>query len=152
MQKSRSLIDELINERRIEEFRENIQDALRLSAEDPKFRRVAGRAYVSLAGTWRFSHSQAARFLSISEDDYQAWLGEDFDRLGEVELEKISCLLGIYKYLGRLYSGQVDRIDKWLKRDNSGPLYSGRCPYELLVGADADIFHLVRRDVAAHTV
>ncbi len=148
----RSLVDELIAERRVEEFRENIGDKLRLDAGNPEFRRVAGNAFAAMAGEWGLSAVEAAALLSASDREYQKWIAGDFAHVDTEHLEKISCLMGIYRYLATLYSGHFDRVGAWLKRKNAGVLYGGKTPYDLLVGAEANAFHLVRRDLAASTV
>ncbi len=151
MIESQSLVDELIKERRIEEFRENIQDALRLGAEEVKFRRLAARAYIGLAGIWVLDQSDAATLLNLSDQDYQDWQEGEFTDLGVDHLEKISCLLGIYRYLFTLYSGHTDRVSAWLCRSNAGVLIAGNTPYEILAGARVEVFHLVRRKLAGAT-
>lgn len=148
----RSLVDELIVERRIEEFRGNIDEALRLRADDPNFRRVAGRAYLVMASEWGLTPTEAAELLSTTKNDVENWIAGDYSSVDTEHLEKISCLMGIYKYLSTLYSGHFDRVGKWLRQKNECELYAKATPYDLLAGANASVFHLVRRDVAAWTV
>lgn len=120
-----SLADELISDRRIEEFRENIQDALSVMNSQPKFGRVAAHAYISLANILNLTVTDAARLLDISESGYAAWKCGQTLGLGVDELEKISCLMGIYKYLMTLYSGNVDRVSIWFSRANRGAIFDG---------------------------
>lgn len=147
-----SLVDELISGRRIEEIRENIQDALNAMNSRPKFGRIAAHAYTSLADIWSLTPTNAARLLDISESDYAAWKCGQILCLGVDELEKISCLMGIYKYLMTLSSGNVNRVSIWIFRSNRGAIFNGKTPYELLAGTRAEVFHLVQRDLAAATV
>lgn len=151
MTRKSPLVDKLIADRRLEEFRENIKAGTELMADQTKFQRVAAHAYVGLAKIWHLPDDKAASLLDVSNETYTAFLKEDAARLGAVELEKISCLLGIYKYLATLYSGHFDRVGAWLLKPNNGHLFGRKTPYELLNGADCRVFHVVRREVAART-
>lgn len=146
------LSEELIEERMLEQHREDIEGGFQLMADKPKFCRVAARSYISLAGVWGLRQTQAAHFLSIDEDEYRRWIDEDYDRLAPDHLEKISCLLGIYRYLMALYSGHQDRVERWLNQDNDGCVYGGKPPFQLLDGADVSVFYKVRRDLAGATI
>ncbi len=148
----RILVDELIAERRIEELRGNVSDLLVQFLGRPESRNIAARIYVKLVERWALSTTDAARLIDISTGEYQSWLKGDAENLDVVELEKIQCLVGIYRYLTTLYSGHMDRVERWLCRKNHGDLYRGSSPYELLVGATPNVFYLVRQQLAAQTV
>lgn len=68
---TRSLVDEFIRESRTEEFRQYVEDGIRLMADEPTFRCTAGHAYVSLASLWGLTQHLAAMLLGISDPDYQ---------------------------------------------------------------------------------
>ena len=117
-----------------------------------KVRDTAARVYIQLAERWALSSKEAAEFIGIANHNYRAWLRGDVESLDVVEIEKISCLLGIYRHLTTLYSGHMDRVDRWLRRQNDGDLYAGNSPYDLLLGASPNVFLLVRQQLAAETV
>ena len=146
------LVDELIAECRIEELRECIKGGIDLASENPRFRRVAGRLFIGMVSIWGLSHSQVAELLGVSPAIYGQWENNEFSSINSELIEKISCLIGICKYLDTLYSGKVDRIGRWLSTRNSGAVFDGKSPFELLAGSDPSVFHLVRRTVAAMTV
>ncbi len=146
------LSEELIEERMLEQYREDIDKGFELLADKPKFRRVAGRAYVALCGSWNLSRLQAVNLLGLTDKEYEKWLDEDHDGVGPEHLEKISCLLGTYRYLMTLYSGQRHRGERWLKSVSGAKPYAGNSPLDLLSGSDSSIFRLVRRDLAGKTV
>lgn len=152
MRKRTSLADELIGDRQIEEFRFAIRTDVRSMIDEPRVRRVAARVYTRLAEAWGLSDSMTANLILIRECDVRAWQSGDPAGLDADELEKISCLLGIYRNLATLYSGHMDRVDHWLLRDNRGPLFEGKAPFDLLSGASANVYHSVRREVAGATV
>ncbi|MXW47997.1 MAG: DUF2384 domain-containing protein, partial [Gammaproteobacteria bacterium] len=55
-------------------------------------------------------------------------------------LERISYILGIYKYLQILLPDQK-LADEWVKRPNSAPLFDGRSALDLMMsGRVADLF------------
>lgn len=149
---SKSLVNELILERHLEEFRESINDDFRGLIKQPRVREVAARIYIKVVSRWELSSKDAAKFIGTSYHDYQAWLWGDAESLDIVELEKIWCLLGIYRHLGTLYSGHIDRADRWIHFQNFDGLFGGRSPYKVLEGSAPDVFHLVLRYVAALTV
>lgn len=146
------LSEELIEERMLEQYREDIEAGFELLADKPKFGRVAGRAYVALCGAWRLSRLQAVNLMRLTDKEYERWLDEVHEGIGPVHLEKISCLLGIYRCLMTLYSGQQHRGERWLKIANEEQPYSGNSPLDFLSGSDTSNFHLVRKDLAAKTV
>lgn len=147
-----SLADELILEKRYEECRDNIRTALQAMADDERFRRVAVLAYIGLAGIWELDPTEAAKLLSVSDDVYGSWCNGDFNTLSSDELEKISCLLGIYKYLETLYSGKKSRIARWFRQPSIVHPFDGADPHGYLIGASIDKFYLARRYLASRTV
>ena len=147
-----SQADELTAHRRYDEFRENIQDACDAMNTKYRFRRVAANVYISLAGIWKLNRKDAARPLSISDLDYAVWQGGKFSGLGVVGLEKISYLLGIYRYFVASYSENINRVSSWLCRPKFGDVFAGKRPYELLAGPYPEVLYSVRRDLAAATV
>jgi len=152
MKKGLWLSDELIAERQIEEFRESIKDGIRLASNQPEFRRVATRVFVSLAGAWGLSPLEASRLVGISAGEYEEWCRDEWESVGPDHIERISCLLGIYMNLCTLYSGHIDRVHRWLRRANNSPLFGGGTPYAFLELADVSLFHRVRREIAGMTV
>lgn len=150
MTTSDSLVDELIAERRLEAFQENIKSGLQFTADSEKFRRVACHAYVGLSEVFQLSDTEAAELLGFPTERFQEWVLHDEEPMDAETIEKISCLLGIYKYLSSLYSGQINRMARWLRVANSS--FEGRVPYEVLAGAGTSDFYFVRRTLAAMTV
>lgn len=148
----RLLSEELVEARTRERYGHEIEGGFQVMAENEEFRRVAARTYIKFAGMLSLTESQAAHFLSIEENVYQGWLKETWDKVTPDDLEKISLLMGIDKYLMRLYSGQKDRVTQWFEKENKGGLYGGHTPFQLLDGATTPVFYAVRRDLAAATV
>lgn len=152
MTEKRYLADELIAERWQEEIRENIRDGFHLVVDKPGYRQVAARAFISLAGIWGLSRSEAAALLLISTAEYREWEAGSVDGLDADSLAKISCLLGNYKYLCTLYSGHIDRVGGWFRRELPIEPFSGKTPIDVLSGADVGSFLLIRRHLAGWTV
>lgn len=147
MAEKRRLVDELILDRQIEEFRENIKGDLRHFIDKARVREVAARIYSKLSDNWGLSKPQSAALIGRSEDDLNCWRNDDARSLNVEDLEKISCLLGIYSWLFTLYSGHAERVHRWLLRENHGERYEGKAPFELLSGASANTFQSARRKV-----
>lgn len=146
------LVDGSIDERRIEEFQENMSSVFREIGDDPEFRQVAAHAYISLAGIWKLTRADAAKLLNVSNESIDAWCAKDASGLSTGHLEKISCLLGIYRYLYILNSANIGRVSAWMHRSNAGALFAGDTPYKFLAGSDVAAFYSVRRELAARTV
>ena len=136
----------------LDEMRESVTSDFRKSEEKEKLIQVAAHAYIALADIWHLDEPHAAKLLGISEADYSAWQMDRFEGFGEKEFEKISCLVGIYKYVSILYSGQLDRVGAWMWRSNDGCVFCGKSPIEILADATPEAFYVVRRSVAAATV
>ncbi len=148
----KSLVDELITDRKIDELREIVKEHLSPHVNQPSVRRVAARLFIKLADLWGLTALEARSLIGISESDQESWLAGDVASLEIKELEKIECLIGIYSNLFTLYSGQADRVNRWMRRRNDGDIFQGNTPYEFLTGASPEIFQLVRQRVAAETV
>lgn len=148
----KSLVDELIAERKLEELREIIKGKLSQFVDRPKVRNVAARLFAKLTDLWGLTALESRTLVGISKSEQESWLSGDVANLGIVEFEKIACLIGIYSNLFTLYSGHADRVDRWLRRRNDGDLFRGSTPYEFLAGESPNVFYLVRQQLAAETV
>ena len=145
-------LDKLDAERGRERKLETMQDYIVLNSGKEEVKRVAAHAFFNLAKHWALSEEEAANLLDISPEDYQVWQGNNVDSLTEESLEKIACLLGMYKHLATLYSGQRSRMGAWMRRANAGNLYNGETPLHILSQAGVDKFYSVLRQLASATV
>ncbi len=148
-----ALVERLIRDRRIKEYRETIKDAMRDAAGNRRFQGVAAHAYVSLARLWRLEEEEASVLLGIPVDVYLRWCEEsDIEDIDVELIEKISCLLGIYRNLYDLFSGNIESVETWLTKPNAGDLFAGSTPFSILANKKPAVFHLVRQRLSADLV
>lgn len=121
-------------------------------ANDADFQRVAASKYVELASFLILEPAEAAKLLNIPIGDYEAWTKETPDTVGAEEMEKISCLLGIYEALKTLYSGKTGRMARWFRQGNPESPFDGDNPHQYLVGGSIQKFYRVRRYLDSWTV
>jgi hypothetical protein len=98
------------------------------------------RAYPNIARKWGLTESEAAGLLGISLSTYQYWMRyPERANLDVSHLERLSLVLGIYKYLHTLLPCE-ETADSWIRRVNANPLFEHRAPLDrLLSGQVADL-------------
>lgn len=99
---------------------------------------------------WGLNNSDAVGLLALPIGRFEQWASLSGD-IDAVEMEKISCLLGIYVGLGTLDSGKTNRANRWFTKANGYSLFAGKSPLEFLSHQSPERFHLVRRLVASQT-
>lgn len=151
MEHTRS-IDEYIEQQLAEQRRESLKNHAHPHKLGARVQQVAAHAYIRMTGLWQFSTRDAEEFLGVSSNTFAAWKVDDTRSLNAEALEKISCLLGMYKHLGTLYSGQIPRVDRWWHCKNAGEPFHGTAPLKYLARSNAHRFYKVLRLLAAATV
>lgn len=107
-------------------------------------RRIASaalQAFFNIAEHWGLSATEQRTLLgSPPESTFYKWKAEKTAaRLGRDALERISCLLGIYKDLNILLPS-TRAAHEWIRKANRAPLFNGQSALErMLAGSIIDL-------------
>lgn len=104
---------------------------------------------VRLADIWKLTAEQACALLGdVSE---RTWFrmkkGQWPGTLPQDALTRISALVGIFKGLRLIFSENL--ADEWVSLPNTGPLYGGRRPLDVMIEGGIPSLLLVRRHIDA---
>jgi uncharacterized protein (DUF2384 family) len=93
----------------------------------------AVRAFVKIATIWQMDLAeQRAALGGVSRQTIYNWREHpERARLSDDQLDRISCLLGIYKALHILFT-RPEQADSWIRRANSSVPFGGRPAADLL--------------------
>ena len=91
-----------------------------------------GQAYGRIVEAWELSNKVAAELIAVSPRTWARmksgnWTGQ----LNRDQLMRISAITGLYKALHLYFSDQL--ADRWVGMRNTGPLFGGREPTELMI-------------------
>ena len=111
------------------------------------------RTFANLAARWQLSETERVRLLGRpSRSTYYGWLDKAGRRqpvtLSLDTLLRLSALFGIHKGLGILFATEGEALT-WLRSPNSGPVFGGQRPLDLLTSGTQDGLLLVRRYIDA---
>lgn len=99
---------------------------------DPYTAQVATEVYAFIVGAWKLDDSDAERLLPV---DHQTWMriknGEWSGLLDREQLMRISAIIGLHKALHSCFGEGL--ANQWVKRPNTGPIFSGRKPIEVMI-------------------
>jgi hypothetical protein len=105
---------------------------LHSEAERERLSKPSLKAFFRIADAWHLNDAQSRSLLgSISSSTFYSWKKSaptvmDIDRL-----TRLSYLVGIYKALNILYSG--DLANRWISLSNTNELFSGETPLEYMI-------------------
>ena len=117
-------------------------------ADRVRLSRTALKAYKRLVGEWGLTGQQAAALLDVSTSTWERLKQDGRDKaLSQDQLTRISALVGIYKGLHLLFAD--DMADRWIKLDNTGPLFGRLNPIDSMVRGGIPQMLDVRRYVDA---
>lgn len=119
------------------------QRAGELSADHERRKsEVAKKAFFRIVEAWGLQDKQAAVLLgSPSRQTVYNWKKGEGGVLPRDTMERISCILGIYKALQILFT--PDRADAWISTPNE--YFGGRTALDqMLVGNMADLYEVRR--------
>lgn len=123
----------------------NLGDAV----ERKRLTHAALRTFLNLVGTWRLTDAEARAIAGISAQ--RTWRqiknGEWRGALSQDQLTRLSAIFGIYGALHLLYSDKL--ADAWLRRANTGPLFRGLTPLDVLIRDGIPAFVETRRHLDA---
>ena len=99
---------------------------------DPYTAQVATEVYAHIVGAWKLDDSDAEKLLSVN---HQSWMriknGEWSGLLDREQLMRISAIIGLHEALHSCFN--EDLANSWVKRPNTGSIFSGRKPIEVMI-------------------
>lgn len=104
------------------------------------------RAFVRIAGLWGLSVDEQLVLLGAPpRSTFFAWRkAPERANLSRDTLERISCLLGIYKSLQILFP-EAAIADAWIRKPNAAPLFAGRSALDRMLAGNVSDLASVRR-------
>lgn len=88
---------------------------------------VAIKAFRRLAEAWALTNEEAAALADVAPRTWTRIKQDDWTgRLGQDQRLRVSALVGLYKGLHLYFSDGL--ADRWVKRQNEGPLFRGASP------------------------
>jgi uncharacterized protein (DUF2384 family) len=106
-----------------------------LAASSANLSAPAIRAFDKISDAWQMDVAeQRAALGGVSRQTIYNWREHPARaRLSDDQLDRISCLLGIYKALHILFT-RPEQADSWIRRPNSAVPFGGRPAADLLFG------------------
>ncbi len=105
------------------------------------------RAFIKICRVWKLNEEEQLRLLGgVSKTHYRDWrhrTGDDLELPDDV-LERISCVLGIYKALNVILP-EPDAADGWLRRPNEADFFNRRPAIERMLTGKLDDLYSVRQ-------
>jgi hypothetical protein len=109
---------------------------------------VIVRGVVRLADLWELSSEEAAALFDVPPATWGRMRGGSFrGRLDQDKVTRASLLIGVFKGLRLLFNGPLTY--GWPKTANSGPLFSGRTPVEMMIAGGIPAIAEVRQHIDA---
>lgn len=93
---------------------------------------------------WRIGDDDARALLGgLSRSTFRAWRRRPERPLRTDALVRLSCLLGIFDALNRLYGEKL--ADAWVSLPNACPIFAGRTPLAFMIAGGIPALLAVRR-------
>lgn len=111
----------------------------------PELADVGLRTFFNIARKWNLSSQEARCLLGSPEPaTYSRWKRGQRGPVTVDVLERISCILGIYKALHLLFA-EPGQADSWLRRANEASIFGGRSALDRMLAGDVADLHAVRQ-------
>lgn len=93
---------------------------------------VAAEVYALIVEAWKLGDSDAERLLDV---DSKTWMriksGKWNGLLDREQLMRISAIIGLHEALHSCFNEEL--ANRWVKRPNTGPMFSGRKPLDVMI-------------------
>ena len=94
--------------------------------------RVATKAYARIVRAWQLDDLSARRMISVDSHTWAQIKGEAWSNpLEKEQLMRISAIINLYEVLHSCFND--DLADRWVKRPNTGSIFSGRKPVDVMI-------------------
>ncbi|OKP70008.1 DUF2384 domain-containing protein [Ensifer adhaerens] len=105
---------------------------------------VIVRAVVKACDLWNLTNREAAQLFDVPIATWNRMKAGDFKgRLDQDKRMRASLIVGIFKGLRLFFNGPLTY--QWPKAVNTGPLFSGRSPVDLMIEGGIPVMMKVRR-------
>ena len=105
---------------------------------------VALKAFFNLTKEWKLNASQQVNLLGLPPEQSLIKYKNDKEiSLSKEKLERISCLLGIYKCLHILFTNKK-QANTWIHRLNKDALFQGKNALDFMLNGDRQHLKKVR--------
>jgi Protein of unknown function (DUF2384) len=102
----------------------------------------------NLAKAWNITGDEMAALLGVSPSTWDRIKGATWRQaLSQDQLTRASALIGLFKGLHLLFADAM--ADRWVRLQNSGPLFANRTPIETMIDGGIPVMIEVRRYVDA---
>ena len=105
---------------------------------------VALEVYTHIVESWKLDDSGAEKMLAV---DSNAWMqiknGTWSGSLGQEQLMRISAVIGLHRALHSCFNESL--ANRWVKRPNTGPIFSGDKPIDVMIKGGLQVMIKVRR-------
>ena len=102
----------------------------------------------NLAKAWNVTGDEMAALLGVSPSTWDRIRGGTWRQaLSQDQLTRASALIGLFKGLHLLFADAM--ADRWVRLQNSGPLFANRSPIEAMIEGGIPVMIEVRRYVDA---
>jgi hypothetical protein len=103
------------------------------------------RTLFGIAEAWKLRGNEQMRLLGLdSRSTFESWKRGGVATIPRDALERISCILGIYKGLHILFPRDAD---DWVRKPNTAPLFGGRSALACMASGNVADLYEVRRYV-----
>lgn len=111
----------------------------------PELLAASLRIFFRLAGEWDLSESEQSTLVGApSPSILKRWRSGEVVFARAETLKRISYLIGIYAAIHALIP-VPDRVNGWIRKENSAPLFGGASPLERMLSGEIADLRLVRR-------
>ncbi|ANK72881.1 antitoxin Xre-like helix-turn-helix domain-containing protein [Ensifer adhaerens] len=105
---------------------------------------VIVKAVVKACDLWNLTNREAAQLFDVPIATWNRMKAGDFKgRLDQDKRMRASLIVGIFKGLRLFFNGPLTY--QWPKAVNTGPLFSGRSPVDLMIEGGIPVMMKVRR-------
>ncbi|MFN9008522.1 MAG: DUF2384 domain-containing protein [Hyphomonadaceae bacterium] len=119
------------------------------SADDrQRLTKTALKAFMALCESWAVADEVALELSGLDEDEWKMVRSPEYTLvLNQDQLTRVSALVGAFKGLNLLFADGF--ANKWPTTKNSGPLFGGATPVELMLAGGIPMMLKVRGHIDA---
>ena len=115
-----------------------------LKEDSPYVARVATETYTDIVKSWKLDDSDAKKLLDVEIHTWMQIKSGRWSRpLEKEQLMRISAIIGLHRALHSCFN--KDLANRWVKRSNTGPIFSGRKPIDVMIEGGLAVMIETRR-------
>lgn len=115
-----------------------------LTEDSPYVVQVATETYTNIVKAWKLNDSDAKKLLDVETRTWMQIKSGTWSRpLEKEQLMRISAIMGLHRALHSCFN--KDLANRWVKRSNTGPMFSGREPIDVMIEGGLAVMIKTRR-------